>query len=286
MGADADYRPVKTLAGRGARPDQFGQALRGVAVDGEGRLYLAGDSEVKVFDSGGELTRRWATSRPGFAVAVDREGRVWVGQEGRAEVYSAGGELLDGWRDGERLGLVTAIGFTAGGVLLADAAARCIRHYDRRGTWLNDVGDRHRKGGFHIPNGMVDFAVDGAGVVHVANPGMHRVERYTATGEPRGYFGRFDGRDPAGFPGCCNPTNVALARHGRVVVTEKAEPRVKVYDAEGRLETVVAGAEDFDPGCKNMDVAVDPWDRIAVADTVRLTLKVFELAARAQEVAA
>lgn len=284
MEAEAEYRAVRTVSGRGARPDQFTEALRGVAVDGQGRLYLAGDSEVKVFDADGVMTHRWYTSRPGFAVAVGDAGSVWVGQEGQVEVYGVGGERLDEWRDGDRLGLVTAIGFTAGGVLLADARARCIRHYDLEGRWLNDVGDRHRKGGFHIPNGVVDFAVDGDDVVHAANPGMHRVERFKAAGELLGHFGRFDGRDPEGFPGCCNPTNVAVARNGRVVVTEKGGPRVKVYDAAGALEAVVAGDETFDPACKNMDVAVDPWDRIVVIDPVRLAALVF--AVSEEEVAA
>lgn len=285
MEAEAEYRVLRTVSGQGTRPDQFREALRGVAVDGRGRIYLAGDSEVKVFDADGVMKHRWFTSRPGFAVAVDGEG-VWVGQEGQVELYSTGGERLDEWRDGERLGLVTAIGFTAAGVLLADARARSIHHYDLEGRWLNDVGDRHRKGGFHIPNGVVDFAVDADGIIHAANPGMHRVERFTAAGKPLGHFGRFDGRDPEGFPGCCNPTNVALARDGRVVVTEKGGPRVKVYDAEGHLEAVVAGGETFDPACKNMDVAVDPADRIVVTDPVRLAAQVFELVTESSEVAA
>ena len=68
-------------------------------------------------------------------------------------------------------------------MFLADAGARWIRRYDREGNFLNNIGDQHRKGGFHIPNGVVDFDVDEQGIVHVANPGMHRVERYTADGE-------------------------------------------------------------------------------------------------------
>ena len=39
-------------------------------------------------------------------------------------------------------------------------SARWIRRYDGEGRFLNNIGDQHRKGGFHIPNGAVDFAVD------------------------------------------------------------------------------------------------------------------------------
>ncbi len=62
---------------------------------------------------------------------------------------------------------------------------------------------------------------------------------------------------------------------GRVIVTEKAGPRVKVYSPQGGLLDVVAD-DTFDPGARNMDVAVDPEGRIYVADTAMLQIRVFE----------
>jgi sugar lactone lactonase YvrE len=249
--------------------------VRGLALDAEDRLYVASASTVLVFSPEGERLREWTTSQPGFSLGVDAAGRVWVGQMRQLEIHSPRGELLDTWRDPERLGLITAIGFAEGEVFLADATARWIRRYDSQGRHLNDIGDRHRKGGFHIPNGVVDFTVDGAGILHVANPGMHRVERYTAAGALLGHFGRFDGRDPAGFGGCCNPTNLAVDTEGRIVVSEKAGPRVKLYAPEGTLLAVVADAV-FHPGAKNMDVAVDSRGWIYAADTAQGEVRAFE----------
>lgn len=273
--AALEWRPTRRIGGKGPAPHQFERALRGVAVDGAGHVFAVGDSAVKVFDAEGKPLRQWATRLPGECVAVDEKGRVWVGQREQVEIHDAQGGLVDTWRDAGRLGLVTAIGFGGGDVFLADATARWIRRYDSGGLFLNNVGDRHRKGGFHIPNGVVDFAVDAAGVLHVANPGMHRVERYSADGTLLGRFGRFDGRDPAGFPGCCNPTNLTLDARGRVIVSEKAGPRVKVYDPQGQLLAVVADGL-FDPAAKNMDLAVDSGGRIYAADTVTLEICVFE----------
>jgi sugar lactone lactonase YvrE len=264
----------RRMGGKGTAEHQFAEALRGIAIGADGRIYAVGDSEVKVFDKEGELQGRWKTALPGYSVAVDRDGRVWVGQWQQVEIFDAEGAPVDTWKGPDRLGLVTAIDFGAADVFLADATARWIHRYDRDGKFLNDIGDKHRKGGFHIPNGVVDFAVATDGIVHVANPGMHRVERYTPDGELLGHFGRFDGRDPAGFPGCCNPTNVALDAAGRVIVTEKAGPRTKVYDPEGRLLTVVSD-DAFAPEAKNMDVAVDADGRVYVADTARLEILVF-----------
>lgn len=267
------YELTRRIGGRGFEPHQFREALRGIAVAGD-RVLAVGDSVVKAFAPDGRLLGQWPTRLPGECVAVDEQGRIWVGERQQVEILDAKGSLLDTWRDPGRLGVVTAIAFGSGSVFLADASARCIRRYDAQGRFLNNLGDRHRKGGFDIPNGVVDFAMDAAGVVHVANPGMHRVERYAADGRLLGQFGRFDGRDPAGFPGCCNPTNLTVDAQGRVIVSEKAGPRVKVYDASGELVTVVADAV-FDAGARNMDVAVDGQGRIYVADTVRLAICVF-----------
>ncbi len=285
------YRQTRILGEGG-----FTKALRGLAVtvgtrSEEGNIFAVGDSRVAVFDPQGMPLRHWQTERPGFSIAIrpssppggegrdtaPAEGRsIWVGQAEQIEIFDQDGGRLDVWRDAKRLQLVTAIGFSRDGVLAADAVARCIRHYDRQGQFRNNIGDQHRKGGFHIPNGVVDFAVDAEGLVHVANPGMHRVERYTPEGELVGRFGRFDGVDPEGFPGCCNPTNVTLGEGGLVVVSEKAPPRAKVYDRQGSLLAVVADGDAFDLAAKNMDLAADVEGNVYVADTARRRICVFE----------
>jgi sugar lactone lactonase YvrE len=270
--ATLDYRLTGRIGGRGFEPRQFQQALRGLALDAE-RVVAVGDSALKVFALDGALVASWKTSRPGECVAVDGRGRIWVGESQQVEVFDAHGRLVTTWQDPGRLGVVTAIGFGGGDVFLADASARWVRRYDGEGHFRNNVGDRHRKGGFDIPNGALDFAVGPDGVLHVANPGMHRVERYQPDGTLLGHFGRFDGRDPAGFPGCCNPTNLTLDGEGRVIVTEKAGPRLKIYDRAGGFVGVVAA--DFDANARNMDVAVDARGRIYVADTARLAISVF-----------
>lgn len=274
-GSDVRYRKLRVVGGRGSEPGQFRDELRGLATDRADCLYAVGDSKLAVFSPEGEFLRGWPTERPGYSVAVAADGKVYVGEQGQIERFDAAGRLLDTWKDSDRLGLVTAIAFVGDDVLAADTQGRCVRRYDRHGRWLGDIGKDNRMKGFLVPNRHLDFAVDSRGAVHIANPGMHRVERYSSEGELLSRFGHFDGTDPAGFPGCCNPTNVALTPQGNVVVTEKAGPRVKVYAPEGELLAVVAD-RDFDPNCKNMDVAVDSRGRIHVIDTVRLQVVVYE----------
>ncbi len=268
------YRQQKVFSGKGMGLHQFRSQLRAIAVDSKDWVYAAGDSEVKVFDPEGRFQRRWFTSQPGFSLLV-QDGTVYVGQEGQLEFFDPSGHLLNTWQDPERLGRVTALGLQANSILIADAKDRCIRRFDRQGGWRNDIGKDNRMKGFKIPNGTLDFAIDSGGTIHACNPGKHRVERYTPEGELLGHIGRFDGRNPEGFPGCCNPTNLTVSDQGWVYVTEKAGPRAKVYDGEGRLLSVIA-TDVFDPNCKNMDLAVDSRNRVLVADTIQLNIHVFE----------
>jgi len=263
----------RALCGRGPEKNQFLHSLTGIAVGGEDLIYATGDAAVKVFDPEGGFLRTWPISKPGLSLGID-ERTVYVGEEGQIEIFDTSGRLLSTWSDSELLGRVTAIDFLEEEIIAADSLARCLRRFDRERRFLNNIGDANRMRGFNIPNGALDFAIDRLGVIHACNPGKHRVERYNPNGDLLGHIGRFDGRDPEGFPGCCNPTNVTVTDQGYTYVTEKAGPRAKVLDSEGNLVGVIA-AGVFDPNCKNMDVAVDSRGWVYVVDTVKLLINVF-----------
>lgn len=263
------YRHVGTISGVFAGPP------RGLcATEGE-MLYVGAANEVVVFESG-KLARRWKTSKPVCAVTAAADGSVWAGEAGHVEVFDRSGKLVRQWRGGW-FGEVTAIGFWKGAVLVGDAQDRCIKRYDISGKLLNTIGKDNRTQGLLIPNGVVDFEIDSQGVIHVANPGKHRVEKYTCVGGLLGHIGWFDGVKPEGFGGCCNPTNVALGPQGKVYTTEKAGPRAKVLERGGELDAVIATTL-FDANCRNMAIAVGPRGRVFVADTARSQVLVFERA--------
>jgi hypothetical protein len=275
------HRQLRIISGKGPGPTEFRQALRGIALDKQDRLYAAGDSEVKVFDAAGELMRRWSTALPPYSVAANADGSVWVGQTGQIEIFDGGSKLVRTWKDGAHLGCVTSIGFLKDWVLIGDAAKRCIHRFETSGKFLNSIGKDNPLGGLRIPNGVVDFGVDPQGMIQVANPGKHRVERYSSEGDLLGHMGKFTGPDPTGFSGCCNPTNVAVAGPDLLCVTEKAGPRIKIYDYAGKLLAMIESS-GFDPGTKNMDVAVDGRGHIFVSDPVKLAVFEFEPAGGAR----
>jgi sugar lactone lactonase YvrE len=269
------YQQLRIMSGKGNGPAQFHQALNGIALDTPGLLYAAGDTEVKVFDAAGALVRRWSTALPPYSVAVAFDGSVWVGQSGQVEIFSSTGNLLRTWKNRAYMGRVTSIGFLKDSVLIGDAPTRCIYRLDAEGNFLNAIGKDNPLGGLSIPNGVVDFGVDPQGIIHVANPGKHRVERYSQKGELLGHMGKFMGADPAGFSGCCNPTNVAIAGPDLLCVTEKAGPRAKIYNYAGKLIAMIE-CTGFDARTKNMDVVVDERKRLFISDPVKLAVFEFE----------
>ncbi|HTQ57816.1 MAG TPA: hypothetical protein VMI94_25290 [Bryobacteraceae bacterium] len=265
------YRHLKAIA------SQFEFALTALAVDARGQLHAGGDRAVEVYDGDGRRVGRWAASRQVCSLTVAADGTVYVGEERQIEIFSGAGQIVRTLRHPKLAGRVTSLGFSGDDLLAGDTWDRAIQRFDRTGTFLNSIGKDNPVNGLLIPNGAVDFAVALNRTIFAANPGKHRVERYSPAGGLLGHCGRFDGRDPAGFTGCCNPTNVAIG--GALFTTEKAGPRVKAYDFDGRLLGVLA-TDLFDPNCKNMDVAVSPAgagpERVYVADTVRRTIQVFE----------
>jgi sugar lactone lactonase YvrE len=267
------YRVGKIFGGKGSATDQFQDSLYAITVCQKDHLWAVGDLNIKRYDPDQGLISNWSTTQPGFCVEVADE-FVFVGQKDQLQVYNHEGKLQKTWRDPERMGRISAIACHADSVFIADSLDRCIRHYDSNGVFLNNIGKENRMKGFNIPNGWLDFVVDEQGIIHACNPGKHRVERYTADGQLLGHIGRFGGTDPSGFAGCCNPTNVAVDRLGRIYVTEKAGPRAKVYDPEGKLIAIIA-SDVFDPGCKNMDITIDSLDRAYVIDTVKLVVYQF-----------
>src|ERR1039458_2560863 len=88
------------------------------------------------------------------------DGSVYAGQSGQIEIFDGAGKLVNTWRDETLLGRVTAIGFVQDGVVAGDGADRAIRHFDRHGKFVNNIGKDNPVNGFLIPNGVVDFPVD------------------------------------------------------------------------------------------------------------------------------
>jgi len=284
QGSLTEYKLAGSIA-TGLKP------LRAVAVGGSGEIFAGGGEEIRVFDPAtGSETRRWKVGGELRALSAERrpqaaDSRLWAALASGVEVYDESGKALAKWSFAPgapgAIGLATSIAVSPDSVYVADYTHRVVHRFTREGVWVNDIGRRDKAAGLsglHVPSPHLDCAVDSAGRVIVTNPGNQRVETYTPTGDLVSGWGE-PGIDYDRFSGCCNPTDIALLPDGSVATSEKGIPRVKVYDAAGRMKGYI-GAQQFSEDAAGMDLAVDERGRIYVADPPTGRVLVFEEGAR------
>lgn len=258
----------------------------GVAFDSRDNLYAAGAAGVRIFNPGGQAQRALKTAAPAVCVTVDAEGFVYAAGRTRVEKFDPAGSLVKAWSEEGRkpgqLSFVTGIAANESSVYLTDSGSRRIHRFAADGDYVDQITgpseDEDQK--FIIPSAYFDCKLGPRGILYVGHTGMHRVERYDATLKLVGFWGKFgNGRED--FCGCCNPTNLALladgpAGKGCVATTEKGVPRLKVYDAAGKLLACL-DEKEFPGNTAGMALAADAKGRIALLEPVSKMIRFYEM---------
>lgn len=244
------YRKVDPALIKYERVAQFRSPkpeARRIALDTEGRIYLATGSGVCVLAKDGAPRVEIPTPVAARGVAVAEDGSVFVALRDHVRHYDTKGRLLATWDALAGKPFLSGLAVNARAVFVADSGNRVIHRYDRDGKLVNRIGERdpaRNVPGLVLPSPFLDVEIAPDGLLRVNNPGRHRVEYYT----PEGHLELFWGRPSIaidGFCGCCNPVGLAMLPDGRHVTCEKGLPRVKVYSAEGKFESVVAAPDFF-----------------------------------------
>jgi len=261
-------------------------AARGIAAGPHDRIYVAGDSAVRVFDAAGKALSTIRTPAEPRCLAVARDGTLYVGMRDHVVVYGAGGARKAAWPSAGKDAIFASVAVAEESVFVGDAGNFVVLRYDKSGKLLGRIGEkdpRRNIGGFVLPSPYLDVAVGDDDLLRVSNPGRLRVELYTLDGEPLGHWGK-GGPEMDSFQGCCNPVQLAVLGDGAVVTSEKGLPRVKVHTKPGKLRSIVAGPElflalrcptlDCTKG-KTLDLAADGRGRILVLDPSSSTVRIF-----------
>lgn len=295
-----DERPLPMLL---EVAEQYGldvdEAL-GLAVHPSGGLLIGHKGGVLHVDAGMRPLRRISTAGPVVAIAVTADGRIFAAERTLVRLFDGEGNPLGVWhgppfaavaadkvRQGPLLPLdgaaasepMTAVGgkFAAitdlvvegDFVRVADAGARAIFRFAVCGDYAGMIGGRDSSTGqprFVCPSPFMGIDIDSDGLLLIGNPGRHRVEYYDGNGRLLRHWGRAGG-DTGDFSGCCNPSNLAAMADGRVVVAEKGERRLMVFDAAGKL-LAESAAKQFSPAAQGIELAVGTGGEVYALDGV------------------
>lgn len=261
--------------------------VRGLAVDADGRIAVAADRAVLVFHPSGELARETAAGAAVRSVGFDRRGSLFVAfrdQVGR--VADSGAIDLLGVPFGGRESAIAALALADNGeIFAADSGERLVWRLDAEGKVLGQIRPAEKT--FAVPRAFFPIAWRHGRLI-VADPGRHRIQTYTADGRLVASWGARS-RKIDGFGGCCNPVSFAALADGTIVTAERGQPRVKAFNAGGRLSRVLAGPDDFAAsleaargeegdlfGCQGglLDVAPSPGGGVVVLDRTTHELRV------------
>ena len=250
------------------------QGASSMSLSPDGTLYLGVGKKVLRLSEESKATVAEVQGRV-TAVAATSDGIVWAATGPLLARYDSGRrQKSESVHLGERA-YITSIALEEDRVFAADAGQRTVWIFSVEGRLLERIDGRlERPGdpGFVVPSPWFQAAV-GPGELWITNPGRQRVECYVK-GLRTKVWG-LAGMSAERFCGCCNPTHLALLPGGGFVTSEKGIPRVKVYNQDGKLLSVVAGAEAFDEGTTGLAVAVASDGRILVLDPMRGQVRAF-----------
>jgi DNA-binding beta-propeller fold protein YncE len=187
------------------------------------------------------IHRNWARLRAGERfgflsdVMVDGDGRVHVAQRGTDRpvlVFERDGKLAGSWGEGTLAEPHYLNATPDGSILVADRDAHQVLRFSRDGKLLQALGKRHWPSLDAPFNHPTAAAQASDGEIYVADGyGNSSVHRFSADGSLlKTWGGQGDG--PGAFT---TPHAVAIDGRGRVLVADRENNRVQVFDRDGHF---------------------------------------------------
>ena len=216
----------------------------------EDKIFVACAGSVSVFDSYGKKLHNFEINKVVRDIAVNDEG-VFLLHPTSVAVYSQKGEIIREWEACSELSDYCSFAIASGFLYATDVVNKNICQYTTEGGFIRFIESPNK---FIIPS--YTFGIECVdGVLFCSNPGRHQVEKYTLNGEYLGYFGR-PGTAPGFFTGCCNPVYLSYMVNGDIITSEKGDPRISCYGADGVFKNILLDKEMLGGGNTAYDIKV------------------------------
>ncbi len=198
------------------------------------------------------------TLGPCAAVSVDDQGQLFLFHRGQHPIVclSRQGAYLRSWGNRE---IKTAHGLRidgSGHLWVTDMGAHRVLKFNRQGKLLLELGTGKPGDGDHQFNKPTDVAFGPNGVFYVADGyGNSRVLKFSPNGSLIGKWGtRGKGRGEFHLP-----HSILVDGTGRVLVGDRENNRIQVFDADGKLLDIWSGFAPY-------GMAMSPAGELYVAD--------------------
>ncbi|MDR2929165.1 MAG: hypothetical protein LBV41_13360 [Cytophagaceae bacterium] len=205
-------------------------------------LIVAASGNIFIYNQHGTLLNNFTIKNNLRDIGVSNA-RIYLLFPSHIEVYDINGNQLHAWEACSELSDYCSIAVDNDFVFVTDVASKNICKYTTDGNFKKFIQSPN---GFVIPS--YSFGITCAnGTVYCSNSGRHQVESYSFDGEYLGSFGKAGGA--AGmFCGCCNPVHLAYTSAGEIITSEKGNPRVSCYSADGKFRSLLLNSQDLGGG--------------------------------------
>lgn len=222
------------------------------------KLIAAAANNIYIYDLNGVLLSNFAIGSNLRDIAVGGD-LIYLLFPSRIEVYNDRGECVRDWEACSPESDYCSLAIAPDAVFVTDTAAKNICKYTREGGFVKFIQSPNR---FIIPS--YSFGITYAdGVIYCSNSGRHLVESYTTDGEYIGAFGKA-GNAAGTFCGCCNPVHLTHTASGEIITSEKGNPRISCYSANGEFRTILLDDKALGGGNAAYNIKV-AGDRLFVA---------------------
>lgn len=232
-------------------------------------LYIVAGETTYIYGIDGDPIASFPV-KPGvrdIAVAADR---IYILYPTLIEVYSEDGALVHAWEACSDLSDYCSLALAGDFVWVTDAGNKNICQYTHEGNFVRFISSPN---GFIIPSYAFDIASYND-ILYCANSGRHSVESYTLTGEFIAAFGT-PGVEAGSFAGCCNPAYISFTPEGKLLTSEKGNPRISSFEPDGTFHEVLLNNTLLGGGNKAYEIKTD-GTRLFVAG--KNTISIFETA--------
>jgi DNA-binding beta-propeller fold protein YncE len=206
-----------------AEPRQF-NGPTGLAVDGEGNIYVvdSDNARVQVFGSDKQFRWQWGTrgNLPGqflnpIGIALDGSGNVYVADTGNSRIqkFSRTGQLITAWGgygsdDGQFIEPIAVAADASDNIYVVDPWNNRIKKFSSTGQFRTS---------WDYNGGDIDAAVDSSGDLYIL--GSSSIRKFSANGDLLdSWEGAFQADEPGG---------IAVAADGTAYVTDNS--RILVF---------------------------------------------------------